>query len=118
MDAYRIVKTIASLIPQPRLRGLPASSVAGAVRARGGRRGAATPFRDGGDGGETAAADHPDDDAGAADHADGRHDDDQDADARQRHGEDRGEPAGLQKTSGTSPFPIMFWTLLKNTTSK
>ena len=82
---------------QPRVRGFPASPVAGAVRAGGGRRRAAPPLHV--DDGE-AAADHQDDDARAADRADGR-DDDEDADARQRHGEDCGEPVGFQKTSGT-----------------
>ena len=95
---------------QPRrVRGLPAPPVAGAVRARGSHRlraaaAAAAPLL-GGDrrDDEAAADDHQDDDARAADSPglDGDHDY-QDTDARQRHGEDRGEPVGLQKTSGTA----------------
>ena len=86
---------------QPRVRGLPASPVACAVRARGRLRRAAAPLhgdrRD-----DEAADDHQDDDARAADNPERDDDDDyEDADARQRHGEDRGKPVGLQKTSGT-----------------
>ena len=84
---------------QPRVCGLAASAVTGAVRARGGSRRSAASLHDGGDDGE-ATAGYPDDDARAADSSNHDNDDYEDTDVGQRHREDRGEPVGLQKTSG------------------